>query len=154
MEENQNVEELKTPEEILLEMKKNTVPKEDFDALTAKYNSLFQAVANGITPEGEKTEETEEEKREKIKQSILDIHSKTKRGTVEQFKNMIEMHDYLTSHGQRSCFAPSKGEITESTEAQCEALRDLMAEAVEASNGDNVACGTYFASRLDFSGVK
>lgn len=147
-------EQTMTPEEILVEMQKNTVPKSEYEEMRDKYYKLFKATANGLTIGDEKKEETEEEKEQRFNDSVKEIATKEKRGTVAQFKNMIEMHDYLTSHGKRSCFAPSRGEVNESTELQCQALRDLMEESVEASNGDDTACSTYFASRLDFAGVK
>ena len=147
-------EQTMTPEEVLVEMQKNTVPKSEYEEMRDKYYKLFKETANGLTIGDEKKEETEEEKEKRFNDSVKEIATKEKRGTVAQFKNMIEMHDYLTSHGKRSCFAPSRGEVNESTEAQCQALRDLMEESVEASNGDDTACSTYFASRLDFAGVK
>ena len=154
MEEEMKKEQTMTPEEVLVEMQKNTVPKSEYEEMRDKYYKLFKETANGLTIGDEKKEETEEEKEKRFNDSVKEIATKEKRGTVAQFKNMIEMHDYLTSHGKRSCFAPSRGEVNESTEAQCQALRDLMEESVEASNGDDTACSTYFASRLDFAGVK
>lgn len=154
MEEEMKNEQTMTPEEVLVEMQKNTVPKSEYEEMRDKYYKLFKATANGLTIGDEKKEDTEEEKEKRFNDSVKAIATKEKRGTVAQFKNMIEMHDYLTSHGKRSCFAPSRGEVNESTEAQCQALRDLMKESVEASNGDDTACSTYFASRLDFAGVK
>ena len=154
MEEKIENEKTMTPEEVLVEMQKNTVPKSEYEEMRDKYYKLFKATANGLTIGDEKKEETEEDKEKRFNDSVKAIATKEKRGTVEQFKNMIEMHDYLTSHGKRSCFAPSRGEVNESTELQCQALRDLMEESVEASNGDDTACSTYFASRLDFAGVK
>lgn len=154
MEEEMNNEQTMTPEEVLVEMQKNTVPKSEYEEMRDKYYKLFKATANGFTLGDEKKEETEEEKAQRFNASIKSIATKEKHGTVAQFNNLIEMHDYLTSHGKRSCFAPSRGEVNESTEAQCRALRDLMEESVESSNGDDTACSTYFASRLDFAGVK
>lgn len=149
-----NNEQTMTPEEVLVEMQKNTVPKSEYEELRDKYYKLFQSVANGGTLGEEKKVETEEDKEKRFNESVKAIATKEKHGTVAQFNNLIEMHDYLTSHGKRSCFAPSKGEVNETTELQCQALRDLMEESVEASNGDDTACSTYFASRLDFAGVK
>lgn len=143
-----------TPEEVLVEMQKNTVPKSEYEEMREKYYKLFKATATGLVLDDEKKEETEEEKAKRFNDSVKAIATKEKKGTVAQFENMIEMHDYLTSHGKRSCFAPSRGDVNETTEEQCNALRDLMKEAVEASNGDDTACSTYFASRLDFVGVK
>lgn len=142
-----------SPEEVLVEMQKNTVPKSEYEEMREKYYKLFKATANGLTLGEEKKEETEEDKTKRFNDSVRAIAKKEKKGAVAQFENMIEMHDYLTSHGKRSCFAPSRGAVNETTEAQCDALRDLMQEAVDASNGDDTACTTYFASRLDFVGV-
>ncbi len=139
-----------TPEEVLVTMQKNTVPKSEYEEMRDKYYKLFQSVANGGTLGEDKKVETEEDKAKRFNESVKAIALKEKRGTVEQFKNLIEMHDYLTSHGKRSCFAPSKGEIKDVDEDQFQALRDLMEESVNASNGDDTACSTYFASRISY----
>lgn len=150
-EENMDQEEkVMTPEEVLVTMQKNTVPKSEYEEMRDKYYKLFQSVANGGTLGEDKKVETEEDKAKRFNESVKAIALKEKRGTVEQFKNLIEMHDYLTSHGKRSCFAPSKGEIKDVDEDQFQALRDLMEESVNASNGDDTACSTYFASRISY----
>lgn len=150
-EENRTPEEkVMTPEEVLVTMQKNTVPKSEYEEMRDKYYKLFQSVANGGTLGEDKKVETEEDKAKRFNESVKAIALKEKRGTVEQFKNLIEMHDYLTSHGKRSCFAPSKGEIKDVDEDQFQALRDLMEESVNASNGDDTACSTYFASRISY----
>lgn len=154
MAEEMKTEQTMTPEEVLVEMQKNTVPKSEYEEMREKYYKLFKATATGLVLEDEKKEETEEEKAKRFNDSVKAIATKEKRGTVAQFNNLIEMHDYLTSHGKRSCFEPSKGEVNEYTESQAQALRDLMEESVNASNGDDTACSTYFASRLNFAGVK
>lgn len=150
----EKTEQTMTPEEVLVEMQKNTVPKSEYEEMREKYYKLFKATATGLVLDDEKKEETEEEKAKRFNDSVKAIATKEKRGTVAQFNNLIEMHDYLTSHGKRSCFEPSKGEVNEYTESQAQALRDLMEESVNASNGDDTACSTYFASRLNFAGVK
>lgn len=154
MAEEMKTEQTMTPEEVLVEMQKNTVPKSEYEEMREKYYKLFKATATGLVLDDEKKEETEEEKAKRFNDSVKAIATKQKRGTVAQFNNLIEMHDYLTSHGKRSCFEPSKGEVNEYTESQAQALRDLMEESVNASNGDDTACSTYFASRLNFAGVK
>lgn len=154
MAEEVKTEQTMTPEEVLVEMQKNTVPKSEYEEMREKYYKLFKATATGLVLDDEKKEETEEEKAKRFNDSVKAIATKEKRGTVAQFNNLIEMHDYLTSHGKRSCFEPSKGEVNEYTESQAQALRDLMEESVNASNGDDTACSTYFASRLNFAGVK
>lgn len=153
-EEMMNQDEVMTPEEVLVQMQQNTVPKSEYEEMRDKYYKLFKATANGLTLGEDKKEETEADKAVRFNESVKAIATKQKRGTVAQFNNLIEMHDYLTSHGKRSCFEPSKGEVNEYTESQAQALRDLMEESVNASNGDDTACSTYFASRLNFAGVK
>lgn len=148
-------EETMTPEEVLVQMQKNTVPRTEYEEMRDKYYKLFQKTANGLMLEDDTPKtETEEDKAKRFNESVKAIATKQKHGTVAQFNNLIEMHDYLTSHGKRSCFEPSKGEVNDYTESQAQALRDLMVESVEASNGDDTACSTYFASRLNFAGVK
>ena len=147
---NNQEENVMTPEEVLVEMQKNTVPKSEYEEMRDKYYKLFQSVANGGTLGEEKKVETEEDKAKRFNESVKSIATKEKHGTVAQFNNLIEMHEYLTSHGKRSCFAPSKGEINDADEDQFQALRDLMEESVNASNGDDTACSTYFASRISY----
>lgn len=154
MAEEVKTEQTMTPEEVLVELQKNTVPKSEYEEMREKYYKLFKATATGLVLDDEKKKETEEEKAKRFNDSVKAIATKEKRGTVAQFNNLIEMHDYLTSHGKRSCFEPSKGEVNEYTESQAQTLRDLMEESVNASNGDDTACSTYFASRLNFAGVK
>ena len=143
-------EKVMTPEEVLVTMQKNTVPKSDYEEMRDKYYKLFQSVANGGTLGEEQKAETEEDKAKRFNESVKAIATKEKHGTVAQFNNLIEMHDYLTSHGKRSCFAPSKGEVTDADEDAYQNLRDLMEESVNASNGDDTACSTYFASRISY----
>ena len=147
---NNQEEKVMTPEEVLVAMQQNTVPKSEYEEMRDKYYKLFQSVANGGTLGEEKKVETEEDKAKRFSESVKAIATKEKHGTVAQFNNLIEMHDYLTSHGKRSCFAPSKGEIKDADEDQFQALRDLMEESVNASNGDDTACSTYFASRISY----
>lgn len=143
-------EKVMTPEEVLVAMQQNTVPKSEYEEMRDKYYKLFQSVANGGTLGEDKKVETEEDKAKRFNESVKSIALKEKRGTVEQFKNLIEMHDYLTSHGKRSCFAPSKGDVSDSDEDTYQNMRDLMEESVNASNGDDTACSTYFASRISY----
>lgn len=147
---NNQEEKVMTPEEVLVTMQKNTVPKSDYEEMRDKYYKLFQSVANGGTLGEEQKAETEEDKAKRFNESVKAIATKEKHGTVAQFNNLIEMHDYLTSHGKRSCFAPSKGEVTDADEDAYQNLRDLMEESVNASNGDDTACSTYFASRISY----
>lgn len=147
---NNTEEKIMTPEEVLVTMQQNTVPKSEYEEMRDKYYKLFQSVANGGTLGEEKKVETEEDKAKRFNESVKAIATKEKHGTVAQFNNLIEMHDYLTSHGKRSCFAPSKGEVTDADEDAYQNLRDLMEESVNASNGDDTACSTYFASRISY----
>lgn len=142
-----------TPEEVLVEMQKNTVPKSDYEEMRDKYYKLFKATANGLTL-GEEPVESEADKEARVMQDVKDLYGKKKSGAVNHLKTLVELHDFMTEKGQRSPFAPSKGDASPATDEQCDALRNLMAEAIEASNGDDTACSTYFATRLDYSGIK
>lgn len=143
-----------TPEEVLVEMQKNTVPKSEYEEMRDKYYKLFKATANGMTLGEEKPVESEADKEKRVMQDVSDLYSKKKSGAVNHMKTLVALHDFMTDKGQRSPFAPSKGDVSEATDEQCASLRNLMEEAIEASNGDDTACSTYFASRLDFSGIK
>lgn len=145
-----------SPEEVLVQMKENMVPKEEAQKWQQKYNELFRSVANGtFSGEDKVTEKTEEEKKADFEGNIKRLgDSNNKMSPLDMFQTMLDIDDYLTSHGQRSGFAPSEGEITPEIETSCEKTRDLLRTVIERSEGSNEVALAYLGNHLtDPSGI-
>ena len=145
-----------SPEEILVQMKENMVPKEEAQKWQQKYNELFRSVANGtFSGEDKVPEKTEEEKKADFEGKIKRLGDSTnKMSPLDMFQTMLDIDDYLTSHGQRSGFAPSEGEITPEIETSCEKTRDLLRTVIERSEGSNEVALAYLGNHLtDPSGI-
>lgn len=143
-------EEVKSPEEVLKEMRKNMVSKDQYDKLEKKYNQLYAETANGMFYEEEKAPEepSEEEKEEHFQSQILAKRYGKVRGSYANMKLLLDVDDYLTSHGQRSCFAPSIGQLTDADDAMCSAMHDILKRAVDMSDGDDAIASSVYASSL------
>ena len=156
-EQNVNEEEVTpSPEEVLVQMKENMVPKEEAAKWQQKYNELFRSVANGtFSGEDKVPEKTEEEKKADFESNIKRLGDSTnKMSPLDMFQTMLDIDDYLTSHGQRSGFAPSEGEITPEIETSCEKTRDLLRTVIERSEGSNEVALAYLGNHLtDPSGI-
>lgn len=145
-----------SPEEVLVQMKENMVPKEEAQKWQQKYNELFRSVANGtFSGEDKVTEKTEEELKADFEGKIKRLGDSTnKMSPLDMFQTMLDIDDYLTSHGQRSGFAPSEGEITPEIETSCEKTRDLLRTVIERSEGSNEVALAYLGNHLtDPSGI-
>ena len=145
-----------SPEEVLVQMKETMVPKEEAQKWQNKYNELFRSVANGtFSGEDKVPEKTEEEKKADFEGKIKRLGDSTnKMSPLEMFQNMLDIDDYLTSHGQRSGFAPSEGEITPEIETSCEKTRELLRTVIERSEGSNEVALAYLGNHLtDPSGI-
>lgn len=145
-----------SPEEVLVQMKENMVPKEEAQKWQQKYNELFRSVANGtFSGEDKVSERTEEELKADFEGKIKRLGDSTnKMSPLDMFQTMLDIDDYLTSHGQRSGFAPSEGEITPEIETSCEKTRDLLRTVIERSEGSNEVALAYLGNHLtDPSGI-
>lgn len=145
-------EETKTPEEVLKELKKNTVAKEQFDALQARYNKLYSDTANGLFYEedAEPKGPSEEDQRKAYEEAVLAMKSGKARGSYAQMKNLLIIDDYLTSHGERSAFAPSIGELDAADENMCSAMHDILKYAVDNSGGSNEVASALYSNSIVF----
>lgn len=146
-------EELKTPEEVLKELKKNTVAKTQFDELQQKYNKLYAETANGMffAEENEPEGPSEEEQKKAFEDAIMAKKTGTLHGSYANMKLLLTVDDYLTSHGQRSCFAPSIGDLTDADEAMCSAMHDALKYAVDNSDGSDASASVLFANCINAS---
>ena len=139
-----------SPEEVLVQMKENMVPKEEAQKWQSKYNELFRSVANGtFSGEDKVTEKTEEELKAELDSNIkiLTDTSKSIR-PLDMFQKMLEVDDYLTSHGERSCFAPSTGDITPEIDASCTKMHDLLESVIEQADGSDEIALAYLGNHL------
>lgn len=140
-----------SPEEALARLMRESVPKEKFDALQKQYNDFFASVANGSFTTGEEAERepTEDEKQQEFYRAIDTIYKHKFHGSAEFMKNAVIIDDYLVSHGQRSAFAPSRGELTPDIEASTENFNELLKDCLEAGDGDDTLTSAYFAKQID-----
>ena len=141
-------EKVLTPEEILVEMEKNTVPKSEYDELEQRFNKLFQQRANGLVLPEEDKPKSEEELKAEFVDVVKDFKNHENHGTIAHMKGVLAADDYLTSHGHRSLFAPSEQEINSDTQAFVSDLHDLISDSIEVGDGDNDMAATYFAKHL------
>ena len=63
--------------------------------------------------------------------------------------NALVIDNYLREHGQRSAFAPSRGEISTEIESQTEDFNQVLKDSLEAADGDDTLCSVYFAKMID-----
>ena len=133
-----------SPEEILVQMKENMVPKEEAQKWQQKYNELFRSVANGTFSGEDKSDEQTEEQ---LKAAFVDnvkVLSNTD-GFLEdrdQVKRLLEFDDYLTSHGRNSCFLPRKSNISSDDVNRATRLRQFLETAVSMESDAQMASWT------------
>ena len=133
-----------SPEEVLVQMKENMVPKEEAQKWQQKYNELFRSVANGTFSGEDKSDEPTEEQ---LKAAFVDnvkVLSNTD-GFLEdrdQVKRLLEFDDYLTSHGRNSCFLPRKSNISSDDINRATRLRQFLETAVSMESDAQMASWT------------
>ena len=133
-----------SPEEVLVQMKENMVPKEEAQKWQQKYNELFRSVANGTFSGEDKSDEPTEEQ---LKASYVDnvkVLSNTD-GFLEdrdQVKRLLEFDDYLTSHGRNSCFLPRKSNLSSDDLNRASRLRQFLETAVSMESDAQMASWT------------
>lgn len=138
-----------TPEQVLVEMRETMVPREEADKWQSKYNELFRSVANGTFSGEDKVEKTEDELKAEFDSNVkrLTDTSKSLR-PLDMFQLMLDVDDYLTSHGERSCFAPSTGDITPEIDASCTKMRDLLESVIAQADGSDEIALAYLGNHL------
>ena len=133
-----------SPEEVLVQMKENMVPKEEAQKWQQKYNELFRSVANGTFSGEDKSNEPTEEQ---LKSAFVDnvkVLSNTD-GFLEdrdQVKRLLEFDDYLTSHGRNSCFLPRKSNLSSDDLNRAARLRQFLETAVSMESDAQMASWT------------
>ena len=138
-----------SPEEVLVKMKENYVPKEEAEQYKQKYYELFQSVANGsFTGEDKESTISEEEARTNFENNLKLAASNDSVRPLSLFRAAVEADDYLVSHGNRSAFAASEGDLSDSDTQSCERMNSLLKDVIEKSeNDDNVALA-YLGTKL------
>lgn len=138
-----------TPEQVLVEMRETMVPREEADKWQQKYNELFRSVANGTFSGEDKAEKTEDELKAEFDSNVkrLTDTSKSLR-PLDMFQLMLDVDDYLTSHGERSCFAPSTGDITPEIDASCTKMHDLLESVIAQADGSDEVALAYLGNHL------
>lgn len=142
--------ETKTPEQILAEMREKMVPKEQAEKWENKYNDLFRKIADG-TFSGEDTPptKTEDEKKADFEKNIQELTDTSKHmRPLDMFQKMLDVDEYLTSHGERSCFAPSTGDITADIDTSCTKMRDLLESVIAQADGSDEVALAYLGNHL------
>ena len=125
-----------SPEEVLVQMKENMVPKEEAVKWQQKYNELFRNVANGTFINEDKSL-SEEDKRKALEENVKEMTGESSVKPLDFFKNLVDFDDYLLEHGERSCFAPSSGTIDAAIENSCHQVHDLLTTVIDESQGNN-----------------
>ena len=125
-----------SPEEVLVQMKENMVPKEEAVKWQQKYNELFRNVANGTFINEDKPL-SEEDKRKALEANVKEMTGESSVKPLDFFKNLVDFDDYLLEHGERSCFAPSSGTIDAAIENSCQQVHDLLTTVIDESQGNN-----------------
>ena len=125
-----------SPEEVLVQMKENMVPKEEAVKWQQKYNELFRNVANGTFINEDKPR-SEEDKRKALEANVKEMTGESSVKPLDFFKNLVDFDDYLIEHGERSCFAPSSGTIDAAIENSCQQVHDLLTTVIDESQGNN-----------------
>ena len=138
-------QEVLNPEDELLRLRSNSVPKAEAEKWQKKYNQLFSKIANG-TFEQPEHQMTEEEKKKEYEAAIDSFHAA--RGPVEQMKRILKIDEYRREHNMRSVFLPTMGEPDEATVSSADRVRDALQDALDNSNNDDNVFAALMASNL------
>lgn len=104
-------EEVRTPspEEVLVTMRENMVPKEEAEHWQEKYNQLFQSVATGAFDGEEAPVETEEDKLNSFNNALSALSNTDKSlSDKEVIENLLIVDDYNRQRTGRSIFSNPK----------------------------------------------
>lgn len=140
-----------SPEEVLVQMKENLVPKEEANKWQQKYNDLFRSVANGtFSGEDKPAPKTEAELKADYEANLkaLADTSKSMR-PLEMFQRMLDVDDYCINHGERSAFAPSTGEYSQDIMNSCDKIHSLLESVIAQSDDCDDIALAYLGNHLN-----
>ncbi len=146
MAENENVNvEAKSPEQVLVEMRENMVPKEEAQKWQDKYNELFRNVAEG-TFKQEEPEMTKEEKEQQFKQALSDLSNTDKQWSdKEVISRLLVVDDYNRERTGKSIFQDQKGR----DDGTSDEVRQFLETAVSQESDAQVTAWT--SDHLNFN---
>lgn len=123
-----DTQEIETPEDILKDLKENSVPKEKYDELSQKYNKLFKDVAERtFTSEKQEPEKSEEEQRKEYERNIKLIGGQNNQvSDIEHARALLAIRDYRLAHGLGELFPDEPETMTE-----------ILKESIETADGNN-----------------
>lgn len=115
------------------ELKKNSVNKEDYDALLLENKKLLDAVVNG--QQVEINEEAKEESIEELRKKVFNNEDQT---NLEYVTNALKLRNRLIEEGYEDPFVPQGEKIVASDAdyARATKVATVLQEMVDAANGD------------------
>lgn len=147
---NEQMNETLNPEEALAKLMRESVPKAEYEKLQQQYNDFFSRVASGqFTDEEGERAPTEDEQQQEFFKAVDTIYNHKFHGSAEFMKNALIVDNYLVAHGQRSAFAPSRGDITPDIEVSNENFNRFLQDCLEQGQGDDTLTSAYFAKQID-----
>ncbi len=121
------------PIEALREIKKNSVPRSEYDRVVAERNRIFAAYANGEREE-KPTENTPVDV-DALRHDILSGEL----SNLEYAEKVLTLRNELIAQGQRDPFLPYGKDVypTMEDESEAQAVADALEDCIEAANGDS-----------------
>ena len=121
------------PIEALREIKKNSVPRSEYDRVVAERNRIFTAYANGEREE--KPIESTPVDVDALRHDILSGEL----SNLEYAEKVLKLRNELIAQGQRDPFLPYGKDVypTMEDEAEAQAVADALEDCIEAANGDS-----------------
>jgi hypothetical protein len=129
------------------ELKKNYVPKSDYEKIKADYDDLANKVLNGedLSGSGETAEKTDAKKRMyEIAGIFEDAEKVSNMSNLDYWKLALEQRKLMIEEGIGDPFLPNLGKsvdkganITQFDIDRANAVGDKMQELVQQANGDN-----------------
>lgn len=121
------------PIEALKEIKKNSVPRSEYDRVVAERNKIFNAYANG-----EREEKPAEEPPvdvDALRQSIFNGEL----NNLEYAENALKLRTELLKRGERDPFLPYGKDVypTAEDEAEAQTVADALQSCIEVAQGDS-----------------
>lgn len=141
-------EEMKTPtpEEVLVNMRENMVPKEEAQKWQEKYNQLFQSVANGTFEDNSEPQYTEEDFLNSFNNALSNLSNTDKSLTdKEVIENLLIVDDYNRHRTGRSIFSNPK----ERDDGSSDEVRSFLETAVAQESDAQLSAWT--TDHLDFN---
>ena len=130
--------------EAIKDLKKNTVPKEDYESLKAENKKLLQAVIDGDKIDLSQTEN---------KQTIKDLKEELFKNDLTNLdfcKKALELRSSLMAEGKGDPFLPTGKSVplTEDDYSAVDRVVDVLEQCIEAADGDPHVFNLAFQKRL------